>query len=283
METRRARLGLGTIVEIRARGPDPSIALAIDAAFAAVACVHARMSYHCAASDVSRVNREAHRRPIAVHPWTWEVLALAARVSRESDGAFDITVAPWLVRWRLLPRTVERSGGTFRDIRLNGDGTVSFARPLAIDLGGIAKGFAVDRAADALERHGIRDYVVNAGGDLRVGHTLEPIHVRHPDASRGFLPLASVARAAVATSARTADEHRVQGAHVHPIVAPRERAPADYRGSVSVIADTCALADALTKVVAINARLARPVLARFDAEMIAIPSLNRHRRSRAIA
>ncbi len=127
------------------------------------------MSFHDADSELSRLNRNAGRTPQTVHPWTWAVLRRALRIAEASDGLFDITVAPLLVREGLLPGTAETSlqCGNWRHIVLMPDCRVFLARPMLLDLGGIAKGFAVDRAIHELTRRRCTQGVVNAGGDLR--------------------------------------------------------------------------------------------------------------------
>jgi thiamine biosynthesis lipoprotein len=176
----RARPLLGTFVEI-AVAQAPAIEAAVGAAFAAVAKVHRLMSFHGADSDVSRLNREAADGAVRVHEWTYRVLEIALDLQRRSAGAFDITVALALQQLGLLPPSPssgrvgwgpfrgtapvegdphltlpedgEGKGRTAR-IQLLPSNHVRFAgRDVLIDLGGIAKGFAVDRAIDAL-RHG---------------------------------------------------------------------------------------------------------------------------------
>ena len=180
---RRARPLLGTIVDIQARAPnDFTVMRAIEDAFDAIERVHRLMSFHDPASDVSRMNREAHQHAIKVDDWTWRVLQAAHKFADESNGAFDITVGRLLAEWNLLPRLnaghpeprmlsgrgtsritkraitceVPRSARddstSWRDIILEKDRSVRFRRPLTIDLGGIAKGFAVDCAIDALKK-----------------------------------------------------------------------------------------------------------------------------------
>src|SRR4029077_1336107 len=102
---RRARPLLGTFVEIAAAGTAPArMVPAIEAAFAAVARVHALMSFHAPDSDVSRLNRVAPTGAVTVDPWTFQVLATAVALHRRSAGIFDIAVAPVLQARRLLPR-----------------------------------------------------------------------------------------------------------------------------------------------------------------------------------
>ena len=115
------------------------------------------MSFHDPTSDVARMNRNAARRPVKVHPWTWGVLKCAHEFSRKSDGVFDVTMARQLVKWDYLPRPNKRfcGDGSWRDIVLDDKYVVRFRRPLVVDLGGIAKGYAVDRSVEALKDNGI--------------------------------------------------------------------------------------------------------------------------------
>src|SRR3954468_11778372 len=153
---RRARALLGTFVEIDvtdARGRDAEGA--IEAAFSAVADVHRLMSFHDPDSDLSRLNREASGRALMVHPWTYTVLETALDVARRSDGAFDIGMAGALQPPGRSPAQSETS--TAAAIELLADHRVRFANTTTkLDLGGIAKGFAVDRAIEALQSRGIR-------------------------------------------------------------------------------------------------------------------------------
>ena len=141
---------LGTFVEIQAFGTNAvELEDAIEAAFLAIAHVQRLMSFHDPESEVSRMNRDACYKRVCVHPWTWRVLKSAQEFSRNTDGIFDITMAGQLVKWNYLPRYGARFGrGSWRDIILEADGRVRFRRPLLIDFGGIAKGFAVDRAVE---------------------------------------------------------------------------------------------------------------------------------------
>jgi thiamine biosynthesis lipoprotein len=253
LELRRARPLLGTLVEIaaRAREPEP-LACAIEAAFATVAQVHRLMSFHARDSDVSRLNRWAWRTALRVHPWTYAVLQEAQRVARASGGLFDVSVARILVARGLLPaprgaRVPDRRA-CCRDIRLLSGFRVRFDRPLLLDLGGIAKGFAVDRAVQRLRSAGVESALVNAGGDLRCfGAAVQRVHVRDPRAPWRLLPLAELSNGAIATSAAYFTRQRRAGRDVCAQVDPRggRGVPA---GSVSVAARRCITADAWTKV-----------------------------------
>ena len=270
-EQTRSQPLLGTFVTIRAAAAGGDVlSRGIDVAFAAIARIQGSMSFHDPSSELSIVNREAHNRCVRVSEDLFAVLSLARRLHDASDGAFDVAVAPELVRWKYLPRHGRMSGGgTLANLELGSDRTVRFTAPLLIDLGGIAKGYAVDRAVDALRVAGIPRGVVNAGGDLRVfGDESEPVHVRHPQAPGMCVPIAELRNAAIATSAPYFSKRRVHGHDVTPIVDPAARTACTSSRSVSVIAPSCVIADALTKVVALRGERSVPVLDRFDASAL---------------
>lgn len=268
---RRCQPWLGTYVEVWCEAEsDTQVASAITAGFSAIARVQDLMSFHSTESDVARMNARAHEMPVAVDTSTHEVLSLALQIARESNGLFDITVASQLVSWGILPGDVTPSPdgeeGNWKDIALLPGNRVRFSRPLQVDLGGIAKGYAVDQAVRAMQRAGALSGGVNAGGDIRVfGARSERVMIRNPEdpgVSGGTLELRD---AALATSASTFSEMEHQGSRVNHLVNPVTRRPAPEGRSVTVVAPTCAVADALTKVVLFSEADVSPLLARHQA------------------
>ncbi len=270
---RRARPLLGTLVEIEVEGTQSE--LAVERAFEAIAQVHDLMSFHDPASELSRVNREAARAPVQVSEPMWEVLQAARRLSAASDGLFDITTASALVGHGFLPAAPVHTRpcatvGDWHHLELLPGRRVWFARPLCIDLGGIAKGFAVDRATEVLRAAGVRRGRVNAGGDLRVfGAGPEPLHVRHPSQPGVLIPLPPV-EASVATSAGYYQRSANVGPAMVPIVHPETGELSRGQRSVTVYAPECMSADALTKVVYLDPARATPLLAEFGARAIVL-------------
>ncbi|PWT71340.1 MAG: hypothetical protein C5B46_08400 [Proteobacteria bacterium] len=255
-EIRRARPVLGTLVEITARGTSAEqLAEAVNASFTEIQRVHDLMSFHERGSDISRVNRLAHRIPVRVHPWTWRVLLEARNLARKSRGAFNITVADRLVRWGYLPCPISTRAairGDWHDVRLLPGHRVRLDRRVLIDLGGIAKGFAVDLAVAALQRHHVQSGLVNAGGDLRgFGSRRHVVHLRHPAYPGVFLPAFELDSGALATSAAYFAQRVWRGRRVAPVVSRTGR-PSITATSVTVAARTCMRADALTKVCLLN-------------------------------
>jgi thiamine biosynthesis lipoprotein len=229
------------------------------------------MSFHDPQSDISRMNREAFPKGVTVHPWTWQVLKSAQEFSRESNGAFDVTIAPLLTNWHYLPPRGYRFDhmAASRDIFLKQDHKVFFRRRIVVDLGGIAKGFAVDRAIDALQETGVRVGIVNAGGDLRVcGTTRFCVHIRHP--RRPDRPAGSVLLRdrALATSATYFSRRKRRSAFFSALVNGIDRQPCHEEVSVSVAAKDCLTADALTKIVLSLRAEATPILRRHEADAV---------------
>jgi FAD:protein FMN transferase len=272
IEVRRCRPLLGTFVEITARGRDEGLlARAIEAGFAAIATVHRLMSFHDRSSDVSRMNRHAFPKGVNVHPWTWQVMKASKRFAEESHGTFDITVAPWLTKWNYLPRRGYQFSLTAssRDIFLRRNYEVFFRRGLIVDLGGIAKGFAVDRAVDALKENGIECGLVNAGGDLRTfGLESHLIHLRHPTDPTRLAGAVRLRERAMATSAICFERRRYRGKYVGPLLDGRTGQSSRDLISVSVAAAECMIADALTKIVFALREKAAGLLAQCQADAL---------------
>ncbi len=267
---RRARPLLGTVVSIAIDGTAVAEAHElIEAGFDAVEEIHRLMSFHAPASDVSRLNREAAARPVRVHPNTFVVLTKAVSFAAASGGAFDVTVAARLVEAGLLPAPdgagVPDPAASWRDIELTADGCVRFHRPLWIDLGGIAKGFAVDRAIERIGPISRAQRCVNAGGDLRVcGPAEQMVYLKLPS-SEAELPAVMLQNASLASSTGLIDGRRGDrgrsGPHFHGVY----RRAIGSRSFVSVIAHECVVADAFTKIVLAQGIRADALLRRYGA------------------
>ena len=281
---RRARPLLGTIVEISAAGTcADQVQAAIERAFHAVATVHALMSYHDANSDISRINRCAFDADVEVHEHTWRVLSASREISSASGGLFDITIADSLVQLGFLPRHADFSQtnfiqarfqhhsahGHWRHVTLLPGNRVRLLRRLRIDVSGIAKGYAVDVAIEALKDAGMTSGRVNAGGDLRLfGHVAQNIHVRHPMEPSRHLQLLELSEGAVATSAGYFNSRSHRGRRITPLIHPHTGVACGAERSVTIVAQDCMTADALTKVIHADPAQASGVLARFNARAL---------------
>lgn len=210
---RRARPMLGTLLDV---GADTD---AFEAAFGAVLRVQRCMSRFDAGSDIARFNAMRAGESIELQAETAEVLAAASALRDATEGLFDVSTGTGPRGWTLEGRVLRKTH----------EGT-------SLDLGGIAKGYAVDRAVQALQAAGASRGWVNAGGDLRVFGDIElPVQLRD-EQDGGTRPFGHLAEGAMATSHFGVDtqSRHAQGAHAH----------------VTVMAPLCLWADALTKVMA---------------------------------
>lgn len=269
---RRAQPWLGTLVDISVDTIADAQAMA--AAFSAIALVHKLMSFHDPASDVARFNRAAPGALVDIDPHTWEVLRVAEQIGLLSGGCFDVACAPRLVAWDYLPPPSSNmpshvpGASTYT---LAAHGQVRKTAPAWIDLGGIAKGYAVDLAIAALRAHGADSACVNAGGDLRViGPRDWPISVRAPSDPAAMGAQLMVRDAALATSAAYFSAKDSDAGPVSALVDGRDGRALTGRASVTVHAPACILADALTKVVMASGDAQHPCLARYGASALII-------------
>jgi FAD:protein FMN transferase len=251
---RRARPLLGSVVDIGigAEASGDSLHSTVDSAFAVIERVQALMSYHDPNSELSRLNRDAAARWQTVEPHTYRVIEAALRFASLSDGAFDPTVAPRLEAWGYLPAidSPVDAAATWRDVEISRGERVRFSRPLRLDLGGIAKGYAVDLAVENLISLGIEHIIVNAGGDLRVaGPIPQHIELRHPANPSRIAHRVTLQNQALATSAAYFSRKVVRERAVSALVDARGGDAYLGERSISIQARECMTADALTKVV----------------------------------
>jgi len=233
---------------------------AAEKAMAAIDLVDRLMNQFDPASELSAINNEASSRPVAMSRQLRRVLEISARMWKTTDGAFDVTVGPAMDLWKNasasgrlpteeeLKTVTERIG--FQNLAFDGD-TVSFRRPgVEITLGGIAKGYAVDCAVEALQASGVTRAIVDAGGDLRT-LGLPPdrdawiVGVRDPAAPDSLLTRVRIADAAIATSGDYERFFEVAGKRFSHFIDPTTAEPVERLMSATVIAGDAATADAL--------------------------------------
>lgn len=269
---------MGTAAEIRIydlvrRETAPT---ALEEAFAELRAVDRLMAVQRRGSDVSRMNREAGQRAVTVDPRVVEVLGVARRVSRLTHGAFDVTVLPVVAAWGFLdgpgrrPATAPARPAGWRQVQLDvAHATVRYgARDVGVDLGGIAKGYALDRARAALLDRGVRSAWLDLGGNVAtVGVPPDGarwrIGVRDPRRDGALLGVVEVGEASVSTSSdaeRFVEDDQGRAGHV---IDPRTGAPARALAAATVVAASGALADALsTAALVLGDRRFEAVLAR---------------------
>lgn len=280
---------MGTAVECQAfHGLPDRAGRAVEAAFVAVEQVDRDMSLYRPQSDIGRLNRQTGQHDVRVRESTAAVLRESLNTARASHGALDVTVAPLLAQWGFFsvreaapnPKQIEAVLALvdYRHLQLDdANRTVRLAQPgMQLDLGGIAKGYAVDQAAEALQRHGVRQGMVNAGGDLRL---LGPhpdgdpwiVGVQHPLAPARLLLALSLDGGAVATSGNYLRYRVYNSRRYGHLLHPQTGYPARTALSVTVVAPTAMRADALATAALVMGRDGLAWLRnRHDAEAIAV-------------
>ncbi len=256
-------MGTAIAVELWSEDADAG-ATAIDSVMAEMHRIDRAMSPHKADSELSRINRDAAAGPVALSDEMTSLLARAEAFARLSGGAFDISYAAVgrLYDYRARIRPTEdalaraRAAVGWRHLVLDRQArTVRFARPgMCIDLGGFAKGYAVDNAARILRARGIAHAMVSAGGDSRVigdrrGRPWS-IGIRDPRRGSGemvaVLPLVDVSISTSGDYERYFDEG---GERFHHLIDPATgRSPRGVH-SVTVLAEDGLTCEALSKTV----------------------------------
>ena len=251
----RLRPALGTLAGIEARAPSRRQAeRALAAGYAALGRVEALLHPGRAGSDLARLNAAVAGRRIAVHPWTAELLRLSRELCLLSAGRFEpaLPACGTVLQW--LPV---------------GPRSVHVRRAAHLDLGGIAKGFAVDRAVGALKDNSVTAGIVNAGGDLRTfGSASEVVYVRHPAEPTRTAGAVRLRERAMATSGVYFERRKYRGKYVGPILDGHTGQSACELISVTVAAAECMIADALTKLVFTLRGKAAGLLAQYRADAL---------------
>jgi thiamine biosynthesis lipoprotein len=236
---------------------------AIDAAFREISRIEDLMSEFSSGSEVYALNR-GFGEWVPLSPETVFLLEKAKHYSEISGGCFDVTVKPlvdlWMVRTRETGR--EPSPGELENVKslvcwqniiLTENAGRLASSGMMVTLGGIAKGYAVDRAGAVLLSRGVEDFLVNIGGDLLARGTKrgEPwrVGIQDPRRPGRLLETISVENAAVATSGDYERFFFLGGRRIHHIIDPRTGYPADRLMSVTIIAPSCLDADALSTAV----------------------------------
>ena len=226
----------------------------------------AMMSVWKDGSDIVRLNAAAGERAVPVSPETREVLRIAYQISEQTGGTFDVTFAALSGLWKFdyqdkdnsIPDRKEIARRlplvNYRDVVVDESaGTAMLRRTgMRVNLGGIGKGYAVDRAVDILRRSGLRDFMIQAGGDMYVAGTRGDrpwrLGIRDPrgPADRIFAAL-DLTEGTFSTSGDYERFFMKDGVRYHHIIDLRVGEPARLCRSVTLVTDRAVVADALAK------------------------------------
>lgn len=275
----RAWYIMGTALEITLEARDEIAAtVAFEGAWRAVARVDSLMSLYRPESELVRLNREAARHPVSVDAATFEVLASALHWSGVSGGAFDVSVKPLMDAWGFYrsapgatpppdPDSLAARIG-WRWIELDPvRRTVRFHRQgMAVDLGGIAKGYAVDRACDALRAAGVTRALVNLSGNMRALGAPSaapegwPVGVRDPLNADSLLAEFPLCNMAISSSGDYERSVIVDGVRVSHIMDPLRGRPVVGVAGTTVTAATALSADILSTTLFVRGGIDRTLL-----------------------
>jgi thiamine biosynthesis lipoprotein len=263
------RRAMGTVVRARAVAADEGTARrAVEAALEAIAQAEKVASSWDPESELSRLNRAAAEGPTEASPGLFGLVKLALQMAAATDGYFDPTVAPAIQLYGIkggTPRWPDddelaaamANVGYGRVSLDEAEGTVAFARPgMALDLSGIAKGWGADRAVVAMEAAGATAGIVEAGGEVACfgggpkGGGPWRVGVKHPD-REGLYATFDIASGACATSGGYAQRFEAGGRTFSHLFDPRTGRPVEGAAGVTVVADTCAVADAWATALAV--------------------------------
>jgi FAD:protein FMN transferase len=234
---------------------------ALDLAFGEMARLENILDRFIATSEVAAINRAAGTSPVTVSAETFDVIRKSLQVGEQTAGAFDITIAPLMRLWNFGSENVSipdeeelaeaRKLVNFLKVQLNAADSSVFLTDTGaeLDLGGIAKGYIVDRAVDILIAQGITSASIDGGGDIRVigskpGGNPWRIGVRHPRDRREIIAIVNLHNQAIVTSGDYERFFVVDDVRYHHILDPATGMPARGIISVTVIAPDAFTADA---------------------------------------
>ncbi len=255
------RVLMGTQIIVKAIGDDEKkLAAAIEAAFDEVRRLDKLMSHYKAESELSRINQNAGVRPVPVSRELYDLIAKSIRFSELTDGAFDISFASvgklWDFRKKHVPSAesiqAQLPKVNYKKIRLNDQDSSVFLPEagMEIGLGGIGKGYAMDQAMKVLQKHGIQDAMVMAGGDTLIrgkkGDEPWKVGLRDPDQADGILAVLPLSDQAISTSGDYERFFVKAGVRYHHILDTKTGFPATACRSVSILAREATTSDALS-------------------------------------
>lgn len=260
---KETRTSMYTLVSITVLASSPEKAgTAMDAAHQELERLGRLLNFYAADSELTTINNNAGIQPVKVAPETMEIIEAAIYAGEQTDGGFDVTVGPLVKLWDFKTNSVPSAASIAESLPLVGyknivvdhaASTVFLSQPgVRIDLGGIIKGFAADKAVEILKKHGIDDGIVAVAGDIKVfGRQLDgrPWHVgiqnpRQENGDAQLLATVDLEGVGISTSGDYQRYFMKDGIRYHHLLNPRTGYPESLCRSVTVIAPTAALTDA---------------------------------------
>ena len=268
---RKSKILMDTIITISAVSDSSDKAeMAIDKAFSEIEKIDKLVNFFSDKSEVSEINKNAGQKPVKVSYETFEALEKAIYASEKTNGAFDVTIGPEISLWDFHNKIKPEDKAikkrlplvTYRGLILNKKIPSVYLkkRGMLIDPGGMAKGYAADRAVEAMKKNGIKSGLVAIAGDIKT-FGIKPdgkhwrIGIRNPRAipplvkggegglSDEIMATMEMTDMAISTSGDYERYFIIEGKRYHHILNPKTGYPADGCQSVSVIAKDGAITD----------------------------------------
>ncbi len=238
---------------------------AIDAAFAELDRLASLMNFYSDSSEISMINRNAGTTPVKVSKDTFQLIERAVYTSEMTEGAFDVTVGPLVKLWdiqkqvipdkKVIAETLKTVG--YKNIVLDKVASTVFLKKKGaqIDLGGILKGYAADKAVEIIRQDGITSAIVTVGGEVRaIGKkpdgTSWVVGIQNPrqkGAADEVIATMELADKATSTSGDYNKYFEKDGVRYHHLLDPKTGYPSKYCGSATVVADNATTSDGFSK------------------------------------
>lgn len=259
---KRTQLHMGTLVSITAVASDKEVGhKAIEAGFREIKRLEQLLSTWIPESELSRVNAEAGRQSVTVSRETMEVVAQSLEIARVTDGGFNIAIGPAVEAWSVTERQHIPSEEELQEMKALVDWTSIQINPEAltvflprqgmrIDVGGVGKGYAADRAVEEMKLAGARAGVVALAGDIKTFGMLPdsdgfPVGIKHPRQEGALIAMITLHEEAISTAGDYERFFERDGIRYHHILNPQTLRPARGCQSVTVIGKEGMVVDGL--------------------------------------
>lgn len=259
-----SKIIMDTPVETTARYPDVTYCKkALYFAYREMQRIDDLLAWQKPGSEIAKINAAAGKQPVHISEETFAILKRAVNYARKLDGLFDVTIGPVTTLWGFsnpegahLPQKNDIVDSlalvNYRDLLLNTSDTTAFLKKkgMRLDLGGIAKGYAIDRGSAILKEKGITNFILNAGGDIYVSgqkdkNTQWKVGVKDPRNGQKLIASFALKNYAVATSGDYERFIIVNGHRYHHIIDPRNGYPGSLSQSSTTFASTAEEADVM--------------------------------------
>ncbi len=264
---KKTKILMDTFSEISCSSSDKKSALkAIDDAFEEIKRIEGLFNRYDVESEVSRINKLAGSKEIRINPEVFELIERCIFYSKLSKGNFDITVAPLVDIWtsgrknnsmpdtEMIDSALEHVGYQNIVLDRNGMSMRFLDKDIKVDLGGVVKGYAVDKAKEVLSSRGIENALVNIGGNISsLGNPPSKetwqIGIRHPRDKNKIIHTLSLDNRAISTSGDYERFFILDGKRLSHIIDPHNGRPSEGIMSVTVVSDSAEKADFLSTAV----------------------------------